>query len=270
LSDKPYQDPVWFKQKHLEAGWSINKMARKCGVAWATIRDWGDKLGIPLQKEKNMGSKQYPNLESSPELSYLLGVLDGDGNVSGNNLIQLGTKDFEFAEEFANALRAINLRANVIEKNYWNKDLKRQYHGWRCYARSVVFVRWFKGLTQEQKEGIAKQFPEEYLKGFFESEGSYNINTNGGAHVYFSNFDYELLLMVQRLLTTLGYESRIYENKRKSQFTGEEKTTYRLNLLGSSEDKHEFIRRIKPVIKNKPYDYSDPNGLRGRKPKNRY
>jgi len=64
----------------------------------------------------------------------------------------------------------------------------------------------------------------------------------------------------------LGYDSNIYERKYKEPFKGREVTAYRLSLLGSSEVKHGFIKRIKPVIKNRPYDYSDPNGLRGRKP----
>jgi len=264
LGSKLYQDPVWFKQKHLEEGWSIRKMARECGVGWTTIRYWGDKLGIPLQKPDKR-NKQYPDLSPSPELAYILGVIDGDGCVSGYDRIQLGTKDYEFAQEFRRALKVIGLRANVTKNDYWNKDLQRQYHGRQCYAHSVVFVRWYNGLTQEQKEKIARQYPWGYLKGFYESEGSYYIGPNGDVNVRFSNLDYELLLMVQRLLTKLGYDSKNYETKFKSQFTGREVTEYSLHLLGSSEEKHEFIRKLNPCIKNRPYDYSDPNGLRGRK-----
>jgi len=51
----------------------------------------------------------------------------------------------------------------------------------------------------------------------------------------------------------------------KGIFQDKKKTKYKLSLLGLSETKHEFIKRIKPVIKNKPYDYRDPDGLRGRK-----
>jgi len=239
-------------------------MARECGVDWSTIWRWGRKHGIPLQKS-DRGTKQYPNLEPSPELAYILGVIDGDGCVSGHNYIYLGTKDYEFAQEFKKALKVVGLRAKVTEQNYWNKDLKRQYFGWQCNASSIVFVRWYRGLTQEQKEEIVSQFPEQYLKGFFESEGTYHIGTDGSVRVYFSNFDYDLLLMVQRLLTLLGYESNIYESKFKSQFTGQEKTEYILSLLGTSEKKHEFIKRLNPVIKNRPYDYSDPKGRRGQR-----
>jgi len=267
LGNKLYQNPDWFKQKHLEEHWSINKMADECSVTWRTVRRWGKKLGIPVQKHDN---KQYPNLEPSPELSYILGVLDGDGSVSSDGHIQLGVKDYKFAKEFERALKAIGLRAKVKERNNWNKSLKRQEHGWKCQAYSVVFVRWYRSLTREQKEEIVGQFPEKYLKGFFESEGTYIVNTNGGVLVHFSNLNYELLLKVQRLLATLGYKSRIYETKVKGHFSGREKTAYKLNLLGSSEKKHEFIKRIKPVIKNRPYDYSNPNGLRGREPKNSY
>jgi len=229
----------------------------------------GDKLRIPLQKEENKGSKQYPNLEPSPELAYILGVIDGDGSVSGYDYIQLGVKDYAFAKEFESALKAIGLRPKVRPNDRWNKGLKRQQSQWRCYASSTVFVNWYRSLTQEQKEGVAKQFPIEYLRGFFESEGSYNINPDGSAYVWFSSTNYELLIMVQRLLTAFGYKSRIHEYKHKTQLTDREVTCYRLSLLGSSEEKHEFIRKLNPCIKYRPYDYSDPNGLRGRNPKNR-
>jgi len=264
LGSKLYQNPDWFKQKHLEEGWNIYRMARECGVSWDTIRYWGRKHGIPLQKH-GTNDKQYPNLELSPELAYILGVIDGDGCVSGDGHIQLNAKDYVFAKEFEKALKAIGLRAKVTERNDWNKNLERQYHGWKCYAYSTVFVHWYNGLTQEQKEGIVRQFPEQYLKGFFESEGSYYLDTNGSVHVYFSNFDYDLLLMVQRLLTLLGYDSNIYESKHKGYFTGREVTSYRLSLLGPGAKKHEFIKRLNPCIKNRPYDYRDPNGLRGRR-----
>jgi len=47
---KLYQNVNWFKQKHLEENWSINKMACECGVSWDTIRYWGREHSIPLQK----------------------------------------------------------------------------------------------------------------------------------------------------------------------------------------------------------------------------
>jgi len=262
MGKKPYWSRKWLYKEYITEGKSIARIAREKGVANITIRYHLIKNDIPIRER---GNKQYPDLNPSPELAYILGVIDGDGCVSGHDHIYLGTKDYEFAQEFRRALKAIGLRANIGEGSYWNKNLKRQYHKWQCYAYSTVFVRWFKGLAQEQKEGIAKQFPEQYLKGFFESEGTYFIGSDGSTNVRFSNFDYELLLKVQRLLALLGYDSNIYESKHKGYFTGQEVTAYRLNLLGSSKEKHEFIKRIKPIIKNKPYDYSDPNGLRGRK-----
>jgi len=250
--------------EHVIEGKSVNKIAEEQGVGYNTVWRHLVKNDIPIQKS-DRGTKQYPNLEPSPELAYILGVIDGDGSVNGYINIELDVKDYAFAKEFERALKAIGLRADTRNNDHWNKSLERQQKMWKCYACSVVFVRWFKGLTQEQKEGIVSQFPKEYLKGFFESEGTYTINTDGSVHVHFSNFDYELLSMVQRLLALLGYDSNIYESKRKGHFSGREVTAYTLNLLGPSEEKHEFIKRIKPVIKNKPYDYSDPNGLRGRK-----
>ncbi|MBW2674510.1 MAG: hypothetical protein JRD89_14040 [Deltaproteobacteria bacterium] len=258
-------DREWLYNEHIKEGKSIRQIALEQGVHWNTIQRHLIKNGIPIQKH----GKQYPNLEPSPELSYILGVIAGDGYVSSHSYIELDTKDYAFAQEFRRALKAIGLRANVIERNHWIKNLKRQYHGWKCYIRSVVFVDWFNGLTQEQEEGIAGQYPWEYIRGMFESEGSYYVNTNGSAEVVFSNFDYNLLLMVQRLLTLLGYESNIYEREHKEPFKGREITEYSLHLLGSSKEKHEFIKKLNPVIKNHPHDYSDPNGLRGRKPKTR-
>jgi len=258
---KLYRNKEWLYNEHWVKGKSVRQIAKEQKVGPATIRYHLIKNDVPIQKADKW-CKQYPNLETSSELAYILGVLDGDGSVRGYNRIILGTKDFEFAKEFEKALLAIGLRANVIKIDQWIKNLKRQYHGWQCYAYSVVFVNWYNSLTQERKEGIAKQYPKEYLRGFFESEGSYVIGPNGDVRVHFSNTNRELLMTVQRLLALLGYESKLYEFKHKSQFIGQEVTAYRLNLLGSSEKKHGFVRELKPVIKNQPYDYSDPNGLR--------
>jgi len=250
----------WLHNEHVKEGKSIFQIACEQGVAWQTVRDHLVDNGIPIRKH-GTSDKQYPNLEPSPALSYILGVIDGDGSISNDGQIQLGVKDLEFAREFEKALKAIGLRANVIKDDHWNKDLKRQQEIWHCYARSVVFVDWYRGLTQEQKEGIASQFPEKYLQGFFESEGTYIIDTSGSVSVHFSNLDYDLLLLVQRLLTLLRYDSNIYESKFKDHFTDQEKTEYRLSLLGSSKEKHEFIKKLNPVIKNQPYNLLRPKRL---------
>jgi len=254
----------WLHNEHVKEGKSVNQIARAQGVGWHTIQRHLVKNGIPIQKHST-SDKQYPNLKPSPELSYILGVIAGDGCVSSCGHIVLVTKDYAFAEEFEKALKAIGLRAKVTEENYWHKYMKQYFHSWVSYANSVVFARWYGSLTQDQIEKIASLFPWEYLKGFFESEGSYTITPNGSASIRFSNSAYDLLLMVQRLLTLLGHNSNIYERKFKTQFTDHEVTEYSLNLLGSSEKKHEFIKKLNPVIKNQPYDYSDLNGLRGHK-----
>jgi len=261
---KLYEIAEWLREEHIVKEKSVSRIAHEQGVSWSTIRYWLIKHKIPIQEYGNK-NKQYPNLEPSPTLAYISGVLDGDGGISGDNHIKLGTKDFEFVK----ALKAIGLKSNVIKNDCWVKNLKRQYRELLCYAYSAVFVDLYNGLTREQKEEIAEKHPEEYLKGFFESAGTYAIRTDGNAHVYFNSFAYELLLMVQRLLTLLGYESKIYESKYRGYFSGREKTGYKLALLGSSVKKYEFIKKLDPVIKNKPYDYSDPSGLRGRRAKNR-
>jgi len=261
---KLYRSRGWLWSEYISEGKSIARIAREQEVSQTTIRKHLIKNNIPIRKANN-GKKQYPDLSPSPELAYILGVIDGDGCVSGYDYIRLVVKDKEFAEEFAKALKVIGLRANVIERNPWHRKLKQYFHSWQCYAYSVVFVNWYNGLIRKQIEGIAKQFPIEYLKGFFESEGSYTISTKGSANVLFSNLDYALLLMAQRLLTLLGYDSKIYRCKQKTQLTDREVTEYMLNLLGSSREKHEFIKKLNPCIKNRPYDYRDPDGLRGRR-----
>jgi len=222
MEKKLYWSGEWLQNEHIIEGKSITQIAREQGVSDTTIRGHLIKNGIPI-REPNHGKKQYPNLEPSPELSYILGVIDGDGSVHGYERIELDVKDYEFAQEFRRALKRIGLRANVIERNNWNKSLKRKWYGFRCYANSVVFVRWFNGLTQEQEEGIASQYPEKYLKGFFESEGACIIDMSGSAHVHFFNTNYDLLLRVQGLLALLGYESKIYKSKFKGYFSGQEK-----------------------------------------------
>jgi len=134
---KLYRDRSWLYEEHRVKGKSINQIAREQGVSWSTVWYHLRKNGIPIQKQL---SKQYPSLEPSPELSYILGVIDGDGSMSSHNRIELEVKDKVFAEEFAHTLRIIGLRTNIRRDDYWSKGLKRQARMWKCYAISVVFV----------------------------------------------------------------------------------------------------------------------------------
>jgi len=68
--------------------------------------------------------------------------------------------------------------------------------------------------------------------------------------VTFINTNYERLLLVQELLRQVGYSSNIHKNRHRDPFTGREYTLYKLNVLGSSEEKHELVKKLNPTIKD--------------------
>jgi len=104
---------------------SIERIASEQGVSCDTIRRRLIKYGI-LRREPNEKSKQHPKLEATPSLSYILGVLGSDGFISSHDRFGLEVKDKEFALEFAQAVRAINLRPYIREINRRTKSLQRQ------------------------------------------------------------------------------------------------------------------------------------------------
>lgn len=179
-------------------------------------------------------------LRPSAELSYILGVIYGDGWVvvckkSGNYRVGLHTVSLEFAQEFQKALETINLHTNLYpmrNKGFGTKQL------YRVQAASRRFVDWWRNLSISEIEQLVTDNPTHFLRGFFDSEGSFS--TSGQASL--SNTNLDRLALVQRIGTKLQFSMHLHKYMHAAQPTYglKERLEYRLNLHGSKSEQDRF------------------------------
>lgn len=111
-----------------------------------------------------------PNLEPSSELSYLLGVRYGDISLplpealTTDYRIRVQVKDKDFAEEVNYALNTI------FEQEY--KRVHQDKRGYWCVGISSKTFRDYLKLPLELHKLQVEYYPAEFLRGFFDSEGT--------------------------------------------------------------------------------------------------
>lgn len=171
-----------------------------------------------------MRNKYLPNpFEPLPsrELSYVLGVLKGDGSVYKTRrhykkkkniayMLNLQVRDKPFAEEFARCLSVI-----------FNKSVKvltcdeKQDRGifYKVFLASKSFYEWYYSSDIYK---IALAFPIEFVKGVYDSEGSLGFTTSKSKNkVYRYNIirivssNIELLTKIQDLLEEQDISSKL-------------------------------------------------------------
>jgi len=166
-----------------------------------------------------------PDLRPSPELSYCLGAIKGDGYIYiapkfREYKIRLRVTNRKFAQRFFNSLRAIGL-------NPWFKNIVPQQAGWQpqfgVFACSKSFCLWYRNLTTSALSNFIDHNEEnikQFVAGFFDAEGcihrgirkryykGYHWNENKHI-ILFRNTDLDLILLVDGLLQKLGFPFHI-------------------------------------------------------------
>jgi len=244
----------------LYKNFGIKRAAEKLGVNRVTIWRWVNKFGIELNTPvKNL------NLNPSAELAYTLGVLKGDGHVRCDEkkyykyFVELRVISEEFAKSFADSLRKIGL-APVLRKyrpsiGFWGRN---PIYSTKAYSKK--FVEWYKNLSLEEIRKIIgknEEFAAAFVRGFYESEGSYYISKKGLPAIYIGNTDLPLLLLVRDFVLLLGYSL----NLNKSKLTSRGKRMYCLQK--KSKGVPELIAMIKPCIKFEPSNIQRVDFTRG-------
>jgi len=208
------------------------------------------------------------DLTPSPALAYILGVIVGDGNVNVHNVIKpkykgqrrnvirLNVIHYEFAKSFFDALREIGLNPCIFIRDGATPNHHPQ---WYVGAQSFTFALFYQDLRQDlekMKEFIEKcpKGGEHFIRGFYESEGSYYIQVKRARgrrewnekHLTMSNTDTELIALVIEFLKYLGFHPRLYSKPEKRP---NRKPHYEIFIL--TKEQAAFIQLIKPRIKNK-------------------
>ena len=182
-----------------------------------------------------------PDLTPSPHLAYLLGALLGDGTVFSKglrNIVSLKVNKYPFAYNVYEAMKSIGLRPTLRQsKNNHNGTM------WLTCATSINFCKWYKSLTPEDIESIAKEYPLDFLRGFYEAEGNRYYDKHGVLYIKISNKNARLLDICAKTLGRLGYQCRIYKQSKQNYYW------YVLYVFGTTEEKKRFLNMLSPCIK---------------------
>ena len=179
----------------------------KVSLSKATVLRWCKGTHNPFNRTKRV------NLSPSPELAYIIGVYLGDASISNRNYqyrVRLKVVDKDFAESFEKALKSIGANPRTgFEHNSGRTDR------WWVEVTNKELFMFLKGPKERLFE-VARVYPKEFLRGFFDSEGSAIVYPNR-ARVEASNYDLEVLELCKELLQRLDIHSKIYKTKRKGQ-----------------------------------------------------
>jgi DNA endonuclease related to intein-encoded endonucleases len=237
---------------------SIANMAQFLGVPYSTLYHWFKKYDIPRRSKSQAieCNLPEPKLDPSPELSYVLGVLLGDGFVSRRKSnhggfgysIGLHTTNLEFAQCFSNALSSLGLNPKIYFDGYTSSGNPRYY----VVAFSKKFYDWYRSLkpTDILKLLTNTKCKLEFIRGFYESEGCYWRKKM----LFFANTNLQVIELVQRLLSEFNFKTKVYVKMPKNP---SQKPCYRLEICGKGIGKHgsrkaeieRFIRLVNPIIK---------------------
>lgn len=177
----------------------------------------------------------YPKLEPSPDLSYAIGVIIGDGCVCGNNVI-LSVTDERFALSFQATLVCLGLhpRLNVsIPKG------KLRFY-FRVTAMSKTFAEWYRSLSHDGIASIARSSAVSFLRGFYEAEG-----TASGNRLCVVNTQPWKIEIYQELVESLGFKTSHLSYPR----IPPKRDAHELHVLGGRREQARFLHCVNPCIK---------------------
>lgn len=137
------------------------------------------------------------------KIAYILGVVKSDGHISSQHSIRLITKDGDFAESFKRAFE------ELLNKNLYPVRMYRGFYFWEiCSKKFALFLK----SLQIETFLINEKMKGNFLKGFFDGEGSINFSGSGRkVHREIScvNKNETLIHLISNYLTELSIENRI-------------------------------------------------------------
>lgn len=201
------------------------------------------------------------------DLAYILGVVLGDGNIyffnnKKSSQIKLEVCDKDFAYTFKRILERWSGMKTTFHKRTINNKNHRDRYDVRLYSIECgLFLETFINTKINQILIASKKIQSNFLKGLYDSEGSIIIGKKYN-RLKFSNTDYNLILLVKKLLENLTIKniqifrnySEVKGNKKcyivVIQNKGEINKFY--NLVGCSiKRKQEIFKRIYDIVTKK-------------------
>lgn len=254
------------EQMYLDKKMTTERIGELLGCANQTVSYWMKKFGISSRQVTPPVRFNEPNINPSNDLAYILGVLKGDGCVHipvrhtgpRTGHVILNQTRAEFAKSFENAVKRIGLPAHTHiyrkKSDHLTNNPKPMFV--TC-SHSIKFAQWYKQLSLvdiEKLIGDNPEFIKEFIRGFYESEGSNYIRprykTSIKWEISMTNADLDLLRLVKRLLTKLGFVFHLRcHGMGNIPCSRTHSPIYRLRS-GIQRQHYTFMKEIAPCIKN--------------------
>ena len=167
-------------------------------------------------------SKIHADMDKKEEISYVLGVIDGDGFTDNKGTIGLETASQDFAEKFVSYLNKIGLNPNIGDR----RDKK------AVWASSLEFQEWFSSMGYSEKFEWLKYEGDfwKYLEGAYDSDGDLS---HPGPRI--CSYNTEEKKFLKKILDHLGLQASIQQN----------------NVYVSTESKERFFDKVDPVYEKR-------------------
>jgi len=240
------------KKVYPEKGSKISSLL--CNRSIQSIYEKAHDLGVKNDIINRISQRIVPKLTPSTDLAYIMGVLKGDGYLFRNKTgktcyaythgLGLCTINMEFANSFLYSAQQIGLNPflRAINGHKYNPN---QQDYFRVDAVSINFYNWWNETKNNYVyiRSIIKSFENEFLRGFYESEGTVSV---GGLRpkLGMCNTDEMLIDFILEIVHKQGFRFRKYgptirENR---------KPLYNV-LLQRKHEIPEFLSYINPCIK---------------------
>lgn len=252
---------AWLDKDVLEGlYWKHNLTAKEigqhfnCSDAW--IRHQMRFYAIPMRTKSEAFKLKYdkkphlgfivPDLAPSEYLSYILGVMIGDGWAYKNRynyIIGLTATSDNFVNCFAYSLRAIGLHPAIRKdcKSVKNKKWQDQY---RLVADSKKFYEWFVSLCLIDIKNLIQEYEKDFVRGFYDSEGNLSKRTKNCWRVTIYNSDKQIIALVRKVIEGMKFKTSVSTARRANK-----KPEYQMRILGGMKETQRFLNMIRPTIK---------------------
>jgi len=234
---KYYNEAMGLRKKY---GWGFIRIARNLSLPNDLVRHW-------LYHERNPTNSGSPNLffsKPSPELAYVIGVKFGDADLQlkrkhserGGRTIRLRARDRDFVSTFAFSTAKLLGKNKPYKISFEDNQYKACAYGCQLYD--------FLSKPLKDLEIYIEEFPVDFLRGLFDSEGSPKVSVVNwkrwkwiSLNVSITNTNLELLVYTQELLkNNFNIKSSIKSShKRESSFIKDGKINFR------TKDAYELI-----------------------------
>jgi len=242
---------VELRQLYCGQNLSLRQIALLKGVDKRTVGDHLRKAGILLRPRPN--GVIEPDIRISPRLSYILGVVFGDGFVQlrcqygrTRGFIYLKAYGYSFHKSFADALRDIGLRPRIREckKPLPVSPSRQEEVFYQTSAMSIRFAHFLKDLkaNPHKLRYYVLPYPLDFLRGIYESDG--NLRTGKAAYIGFTNTDRSLVDLIMECLSALNLPHHFYSHQPSNN-----RLRYYRVIIRKRDIQH-FLEIIRPSIKN--------------------